>query len=60
VYTLFSAVFQEICLLPLTVGENIACMSARETDEEKILHCLEMAGMKDEIMKYEQKLATPC
>jgi ABC-type multidrug transport system fused ATPase/permease subunit len=58
-YTLFSAVFQEICLLPLTVGENITCMSARETDEEKIMHCLEMAGMKDEIMKYEQKLETP-
>jgi ATP-binding cassette subfamily B protein len=58
-YTLFSAVFQEICLLPLTVGENITCMSVRETDEEKIVHCLEMAGMKDEIMKYEQKLETP-
>jgi ABC-type multidrug transport system fused ATPase/permease subunit len=58
-YTLFSAVFQEICILPLTVGENITFGDVNESDEKKLLQCLEIAGIKDEIMKTDKKLATP-
>ena len=57
-YTLFSAVFQDICILPVTVGENVSFLKAEEYDEEKLLRCLEIAGIKDEIMKHDKKLET--
>lgn len=57
-YSLFSAVFQDICILPLTVAENIAFKKTDKETEEKILHCLEIAGLKDEIEKYSKKLNT--
>ncbi len=58
-YTVFSAVFQDICILPITAGENISFVKASESDEERLLHCLEIAGIKDEIMKHSKKLNAP-
>lgn len=58
-YTLFSAVFQDICILPITAGENISFAKATEDNKEKIMRCLEIAGIKDEIMKHSEKLETP-
>lgn len=55
-YTLFSAVFQDICILPVTAGENITFQKAGLRDEERLISCLEIAGIKDEIMKHEKKL----
>lgn len=57
-YSLFSAVFQDICILPITVGENISFKKTDKETEEKILQCLEVAGLKDEIEKYSKKLNT--
>ena len=58
-YTLFSAVFQDICILPVTAGENISFSKNAESDEERLLRCLETAGIKNEIMKHDKKLETP-
>ena len=58
-YSLFSAVFQDICILPLTVAENIAFKKMDKETEERILHCLEAAGLKDDIEKYSKQLNTP-
>jgi len=58
-YTLFSAVFQDICILPVTAGENISFLKNAESEEERLIHCLEIAGIKDEIMKHDNKLNTP-
>jgi ABC-type multidrug transport system fused ATPase/permease subunit len=58
-YTLFSAVFQDICILPFTVGENISFEKSDAGGEERVLSCLEIAGIKDEFMKREKKLNTP-
>lgn len=58
-FTLFSVVFQDICILPLTVGENISFQRSDESDETKIWHCLQIAGIKDEIMKHDKKLDAP-
>ena len=58
-YTLFSAVFQDICILPVTAGENISFAKISDSDEERLLRCLEIAGVKDEIMKHEKKLGAP-
>jgi ATP-binding cassette subfamily B protein/ATP-binding cassette subfamily C protein len=57
-YTLFSAVFQDICILPITVAENIAFKKTDKETEEKILLCLEAAGLKEEIEKYSKQLNT--
>lgn len=58
-YTLFAAVFQDICILPVTAGENISFSKAADSDEERLLRCLDIAGIKDEIMRHDKKLATP-
>lgn len=58
-YTLFSAVFQDICILPLTAGENISFVKTVEDDKEKLLRCLEIAGIKNEIMKHSKELEAP-
>ncbi|KAI4453065.1 atp-binding cassette sub-family b [Holotrichia oblita] len=58
-YTLFSAVFQDICILPVTAGENISFINADKSGEERLLRCLEIAGIKDEIMKHDKKLNAP-
>jgi ATP-binding cassette, subfamily B, bacterial len=46
-FTLFSAVFQDITLLPFTAAENVALCHDKEIDKAKINHCLELAGLKD-------------
>jgi ATP-binding cassette subfamily B protein/ATP-binding cassette subfamily C protein len=58
-YTLFSAVFQDICILPVTAGENISFAKNNESDNEKILRCLETAGIREQIMKHNKGLAAP-
>ena len=57
-YSLFSAVFQDVCILPLSVAENIAFKKPDKETEERILNCLEVAGIKDEIEKYSKSLNT--
>lgn len=45
-YRLFSAVFQESCILPRSIAENIAQGAA---DEERVWACLEQAGLGEKI-----------
>ena len=45
-YRLFSAVFQSFCILPLTIGENIAC---EPFQSEKVWDCLRKAGLEEKI-----------
>lgn len=51
---LFAIVFQDFKLLAFPIGENIAC--SEEYDEEKVWHCLEMAGMKERVEELPKKL----
>ena len=53
-YKMFSAVFQDICILPFTVAQNIAFDNAPDT--QRILNCLEAAGIKEDIMKHPKGL----
>ncbi len=45
-YKLFSVVFQEILVLPFTVGENIALDVAENVDEKRAWEALDKAGLK--------------
>ena len=48
-YTLFSAVFQDITILPMSVAANVSCVSSAETDRAKVQRVLELAGLWDKI-----------
>lgn len=51
-FTLFSAVFQDILILPFTVAENVALCPDREIDKDRVAHCLELAGLLDYFYKF--------
>ncbi len=51
-YSLFSAVFQDIFLAPFTVSENISLRFDEDTDPARVADCLERAGLADAIAKY--------
>ena len=56
-YDLFSAVFQEMSMLDLTVAEHVA-QSAENIDMEKVKDCLEKAGLTGKIGSLPQGLQT--
>jgi ATP-binding cassette subfamily B protein len=48
-YTLFSAVFQDIRLMPVSIAKNVALCSDDKINRERVLKCLELAGLKEKI-----------
>ena len=49
-YSLFSAVFQDINLMPISLAENIACTTDKtKIDRERVLEALKEAGMDKRI-----------
>ena len=44
-HTLFSAVFQDIMILPFTLAENIALRPAAEIDKARVTNSLQQAGL---------------
>lgn len=53
-YKLFSAVFQDIMILPFTIAENVSLKIDSKTDKTRVNECLEKAGLYKDIMKYEK------
>lgn len=49
-YSLFSAVFQDISLMPYSIAENIAATTEKdEIDFEKVKNSIETAGLKERV-----------
>jgi ABC-type multidrug transport system fused ATPase/permease subunit len=44
-YSLFSVVFQDIRMLPLTIAENISLLPRQQTDDARVRECLAIAGL---------------
>lgn len=44
-FALYSTVFQDMTILPLTVGENVSMRVRQESDMDKVAGCLERAGL---------------
>ena len=44
-FALYSTVFQDMTILPLTVGENVSMHIREESDMGKVAGCLERAGL---------------
>ena len=53
-FSLFSAVFQDITILPFTVAENVSMKVGAKTDDNRVWECLKKAGLDEEIRKYEK------
>lgn len=51
-FRLFSAVFQDILILPFTVAENVSMCLEEETDVERVEHCLRKVGLWEIINSY--------
>lgn len=54
-YKIFTAVFQEFNILPMTVGENVAQKRSKDIDKQRLKICLEMADIKDKVNSLPQK-----
>lgn len=50
VYSLYSAVFQDIMILPFRLDENIALKVREEIDEERVEEVLKLAGLYEELV----------
>ncbi|WP_079915052.1 ABC transporter ATP-binding protein [Paenibacillus sp. 32352] len=48
-YSLITAVFQNVCLLPVSIAQNITFCSDNEIDWDKLYKCTELADIKDKI-----------
>lgn len=48
-YRLFSAVFQDFCILPLTVAEVISGQTPDEIDYKRLHECIKMADLTEKI-----------
>lgn len=57
-FKLFSAVFQDVEVLPATIARNVAMCSEEETDYGKVWSCLEKAGLSEKVKKLPQGLET--
>ncbi len=55
-YSLFSAVFQDICIMPFSVIENVSLRVREETDVAHVAACLQRVGLLEAIMNHPQKL----
>ncbi|MCL2772330.1 MAG: ABC transporter ATP-binding protein/permease [Oscillospiraceae bacterium] len=58
-YKLFSAVFQDIVIMPFTVGENVSMSIIDDSDRDKIWKSLEIAGLREAIEKYDDGIDSP-
>lgn len=52
-FKLYTAVFQDMCIFPFTVRENVTLSTISKDAKPNIFKCLELAGIKEEIMKYD-------
>lgn len=58
-YTLFSVVFQDIHLLPMSIEENITLQPEKEIDRDRLDKVLELSGLMDKIKSLPEGVKTP-
>lgn len=54
-YTLFSVVFQDIVLLPVSIAKNIALCEDEKIDKEKLVRVLKLSGLYEKVQKLPEK-----
>ncbi len=54
-YTLFSAIFQDVSLLPASIAKNIALCEEEKIDRDRLFECMRLAGIDEKINSLENK-----
>ncbi len=57
-FSLFATVFQDTFILPFSISENIALKPKEEIDIERVMSCVEKAGLKEVIQNFEHGIDT--
>ncbi|HAT4258089.1 ABC transporter ATP-binding protein [Clostridium perfringens] len=57
-YKILSVVFQDIKTFAFTVAENVSLENLEDVDREKVLHCIEKAGVGDKINSLKKGIDT--
>ncbi|MGU8748048.1 ABC transporter ATP-binding protein [Clostridium perfringens] len=57
-YKILSVVFQDIKTFAFTVAENVSLEDLEDVDREKVLHCIEKAGVGDKINSLQKGIDT--
>lgn len=57
-YQLFSPVFQDIRLLPISIEKNITLCDKENVDQPRLKQCLELSGMDEVIKRFSNGLDT--
>ncbi|ELC8350830.1 ABC transporter ATP-binding protein [Clostridium perfringens] len=57
-YKILSVVFQDIKTFAFTVAENVSLENLEEVDREKVLHCIEKAGVGEKINSLQKGIDT--
>ncbi len=58
-YRLFSAVFQDIHMLPVSIARNVATEADGPIVTEKVLQCLKLAGLEEKVNGLPKGIETP-
>ncbi len=48
-YSLFSVVFQEIYMLPVSIARNVSAQTERRADESRVIDALKLAGLWEKV-----------
>lgn len=54
-FGLFSTVFQDITVLPVSIAENISSRKAEETNYERVCDCMKKSGIYEKVMSLPEK-----
>lgn len=57
-YSLFSVVFQEIYLLPLSIARNISATTEEKIDERRVIEALKLSGLYEKVSSLPQGIQT--
>lgn len=57
-FRLFSAVFQDVRVIPATIAQNVAMCSEELIDRNRVWSCLEKAGLSEKVKSLPQGLET--
>ena len=48
-YSMFSVVFQDFHFLPVSIANTVSCKTSANTDREKVMQCIKLAGLDNKI-----------
>jgi ATP-binding cassette, subfamily B, bacterial len=54
-YTILSVVFQDICLMPISIAKNIALCEEKYIDKERLKNVLKLSGLYEKVQSLPEK-----